>query len=183
MKMKAVEMYNRLNNLLIPIELIINSPGGDLHASWMICDIMNSMQTPVQTMGLGQVASGGLLIFMNGIKGYRLATPTTNFMSHRFIASTEASHQDLKQQQYEWDRTHQRIIDHYRKCTGLPIKTIENELLPEHNVWMTAEDALRLKICDIIDDERLQPDEKLPKTKRKRKLLKDDAKSIKPESK
>lgn len=176
-RLKAVEMYNRLNNTIVPIEMIINTPGGDLHAGWMICDIINSMSTPVQTVGMGQVASAGLLIFMAGIKGYRLATPNTNFMSHRFIAATEASHQDLKQQQYEWDRTHQRIIDHYKKCTGLSSKTIEKELLPEHNVWMTAEDALRLKICDIIDDSRYQPDEKLPKNKRK--LLKNDIVAIK----
>lgn len=168
-KLKGIETFNRLNNTMIPVELIINSPGGDLFASWMVCDVMNSMVTPVQTVGMGQVASGGLLIFMNGLKGWRLTTHNTQFMSHRFIAASEASHQDLKQQQGEWDRTHQRIIDHYKLCTGLPIRTIEKELLPEHNVWLTADDCLRYKICDKIDEDRYQPDEKIPKNKRKAK--------------
>lgn len=169
-KMKVVETYNRMNNTAIPIELIINSPGGDLHSSWMICDIMNSMVTPVQTIGLGQVASGGFIIFMNGVKGYRLATPNTQFMSHRFIAGLEASHQDLKNQQVEWDRTHDRIIQHYKRCTGLSEKIIETDLLPEHNVWLTAEDCLKYKICDIIDTKRYQPDEKLGKYKKPKKV-------------
>lgn len=169
-KLKAVETYNRMNDTCIPIELIINSPGGDLYSSWMICDIMNSMSTPIQTVGMGQVASGGLIIFMNGVKGYRLATPNTQFMSHRFIAGMEASHHDLKHQQVEWDRTHERIIQHYKRCTGLPEKIIQSDLLPEHNVWLTAEDCLKYKICDIIDNERLQPDRKLGKYKKPKKV-------------
>lgn len=168
-KLKAVETYNRMNNTIIPIELIINSPGGDLYSSWMICDVMNSMQTPVQTVGMGQVASGGLIVFMNGLKGWRVATPNTQFMSHRFIAGVEASHHELKNQQEEWNRTHDRIIEHYKRCTGLSSKVILNTLLPEHNVWLTSDDCLKYKICDIIDNERWQPDDKIPKTKIKRK--------------
>lgn len=164
-KLKSIETYNRLHQTMIPIELYINSPGGDLYSSWMICDIMDSMQTPIQTIGMGQVASGGLIVFMNGIKGWRTATPNTNFMSHRFIAGTEASHHDLKQQQVEWDRTHDRIIQHYKRCTGLSSKVIEKELLPEHNVWLSADDCLKLGICDIIENERFQPDEKIPRRK------------------
>jgi ATP-dependent Clp protease protease subunit len=166
-KLKSVETYNRLNDKCIPIELYINSPGGDLYSSWMICDVMNNMSTPIQTIGMGQVASGGLIVFMNGVKGWRIATPNTQFMSHRFIAGVEASHHDLKHQQVEWNRTHERIIQHYKRCTGLNEKVIEKELLPEHNVWLTAEDCLKYKICDLIDNERFQPDEKIPKLKRK----------------
>lgn len=170
-KLKYIETLNRLNqnNHVIPVELVINSPGGDLFSSWMICDVMNSMNTPVQTVAMGQVASGGLLIFMNGLKGWRLSTPNTQFMSHRFITSLQASHHELKNQQLEWDRIHRRIIDHYKRCTGLTEKAILKELLPEHDVWLTAEECHKLGICDIIDTSRHQPDDKIKRQSKKNK--------------
>lgn len=167
-KIKYMDQYNRLNKTNIPIELNINSPGGDLFASWMVCDVMNSVETPIITIAMGQVASGGIIVFMNGLKGYRIATPNTQFMSHRFLTAIEASHSELKNQQIEWDRSHERIINHYHVCTGLTKKVIEKDLLNEHNVWLTAEDCLKYKICDKIEDGRYQPDEVIKKHKKEK---------------
>lgn len=38
------------------------------------------------------------------------------------------------------------------RCTGLSEKTILKELLPPHDIWLTAEEAKKLKICDVIKD-------------------------------
>lgn len=148
----SIEIRNNHAQSFPPIQLIINTPGGDLNATWMICDLMATMQTPVHTYALGQVASGGFMIFMNGAKGARQATQNTQFMSHRYSMAYEANHANIKSQQPELDRLHSRMVDHYRKCTGLSVKNILKHLLTEHDVWLTAEECKQLNVCDVIID-------------------------------
>lgn len=145
-----IEHRNAEFNNYRKVSLIINSPGGDLYSAWMICDIMDQMITPVETIGLGEVASGGFLIFMNGTKGLRKATMNTQFMSHRYSIGIQASHADLMAQRDELDKTHDRIVNHYIKCTGLKKTKVEKELLTEHNVWLDAEQCKHLNICDEV---------------------------------
>lgn len=133
-----------------PIHFVINSPGGDMHAGWMICDVMDTIEAPIITYGFGCIASAGLLVFMNGDYGYRFATKNTQFMSHRFSMISGGNHSDLVSQQPELGRMHKRIIDHYTKCTGLQKKDVEEKLLTEHNVWFTAAQAKKMNILDKI---------------------------------
>jgi hypothetical protein len=41
---------------------------------------------------------------------------------------------------------------HYKKCTGLKEDVIRKYLLPPQDVWLSSEEALDLKICDIVKD-------------------------------
>jgi ATP-dependent protease ClpP protease subunit len=50
----------------------------------------------------------------------------------------------------EFELTQHRMVKHYQECTGLDEENIRKNLLPPHDVWLTAEDALRLRICDSI---------------------------------
>lgn len=145
-----LEARNRANNEFNPITLLINCPGGDLYSAWMIIDWMNQMITPIETFALGQAASAGLMIFMNGSQGLRKATKNTQFMSHRYSIGIEASHADLMAQRKELDRTHDRIINHYMKCTKLTKKIIQDQLLTEHNVWLDAKQCKKFNICDVV---------------------------------
>jgi ATP-dependent Clp protease protease subunit len=150
--MLEIDTKNRLTGTMVPIQLFINTPGGDLYATWQMCDIMSTIMTPIQTVGLGQVASGGFIIFMNGTPGRRIATVNTQFMTHRYAMAFEATHANIVSQRPELDRIHSRIISHYKKCTGLSVKNIEKHLLTEHDVWLTAEECKELGVCDIIID-------------------------------
>lgn len=132
------------------IKLFINSPGGDLNAGWMICDIMDMIDIPIETIGLGLVASAGLLIFMNGDYGHRYATKNTQFMSHRYYMRMEGTHSDLTSHTSELHIMHMRIIDHYHKCTGMDKTVLEQTLLQEHDIWMTAEQCKKYNIVDNI---------------------------------
>jgi ATP-dependent Clp protease protease subunit len=135
-----------------PIQLIINTPGGDAFATWMICDVMSTMTTPIYTLGLGQVASGGFMIFMNGTAGLRTATVNTHFMTHRFNVVVEGSHSDYTYRNPEMNRMYDRMLKHYRRCTGLSIKDIEKYLLTEHDVFLDANQCKNLGVCDNVVD-------------------------------
>ena len=46
------------------LNLLITSPGGDLNAAFALIDVMRGSAIPVRTIGLGQIASAGLVPFL-----------------------------------------------------------------------------------------------------------------------
>ena len=52
----------------------------------------------------------------------------------------------------EFELTTKRMITHYKKCTGLTEKLIREKLLPPHDVWLDANQAKKLGICDKIQE-------------------------------
>jgi ATP-dependent protease ClpP protease subunit len=44
------------------------------------------------------------------------------------------------------------MLDHYRHTTKLSEEQIKSALLPPHDVWLSAEEALQLNICDAISE-------------------------------
>lgn len=130
--------------------LMICSEGGDLSAAFALIDVMRSSKIPIKTVGLGQVASCGLLIFLSGNPGRRILTPNTSVMSHQFSWGTEGKAHELFATMKEFDLTQKRMINHYQQTTGLDQDTIKEILLPAQDVYLSAEEALEYNICDHI---------------------------------
>ena len=130
--------------------LMICSEGGDMSAAFALIDVMRSSNIPVKTVGLGQIASAGLLIFIAGTKGRRILTPNTSILSHQFSWGSDGKAHELFATIKEFDLTQKRMIAHYKDCTGLDEEEIRKTLLPPHDVWLTAEEAIGFNICDHI---------------------------------
>ena len=144
------DLQNKVKGERLPITLIINSPGGSLHAGWQICDVMDFIDTPVHTTGLGEIASAALMIFMNGEPGSRVVTDRTSIMSHRYSWGVAGNHSELVAAQPEFKNIHQRILKHYVDCTGLGEESVEANLLKPFDVWLTPEEAIKFGIADEI---------------------------------
>lgn len=132
------------------LTLAINSPGGSVHAAFALIDIMKGSAIPVRTMGLGLIASCGVLTFMAGEKGHRTLTPNTSIMSHQYSWGSGGKEHELFARVKEFELSTKRMIEHYKKCTGLTEKVIREVLLPESDVWLSAEEAVKYKIADKI---------------------------------
>lgn len=139
------EHYDYLN-------LIICSPGGDLNAAFAVIDTMKGSHIPVRTIGLGQIASAGLLMFIAGDNGSRILTPNTSILSHQYSWGSFGKEHELFAQVKEFDLTTKRLITHYKKCTGLEEQIIRDKLLPPQDVWLSAQEAKKLNLCDIVKD-------------------------------
>lgn len=143
-------------NLLAPndrpdeITLIINSPGGDVGSAFALIDTMKGSAIPVKTIGLGLIASAGLLTFMSGLKGKRIITPNTSILSHQYSWGSHGKEHELFATVREFEMTTERMMQLYKSCTGLPEKKIREILLPPHDVWLSAQDAVKFKIADKI---------------------------------
>ena len=130
--------------------LMICSEGGDMSAAFALIDVMRSSLVPIKTVGLGQVASAGLMIFLTGQPGRRVLTPNTSILSHQFSWGSEGKSHELFATVKEFELTQQRMVNHYRQCTGLSDDEIRKSLLPPHDVYLTADEALALNVCDAI---------------------------------
>jgi ATP-dependent Clp protease protease subunit len=146
--------------------LMICSEGGDLQNAFALIDVMNSSQIPIKTVGLGMIASSGLLVFMSGTPGRRVLTPNTSILSHQFSWHNEGKAHELFATMREYELTQQRMIEHYKRCTGQDDQTIRDFLLPAQDRWLSGEEALKLRICDAISvvEQNNNPAPK-PKTK------------------
>ena len=132
------------------LQLIINSGGGDLQAAFALIDTMKGSAIPVHTVGLGCVASAAVLIFIAGVKGKRVLTPNTSILSHQYSWGTYGKEHELFSTVKEYELTTKRMLQHYKKCTGLTEKKIRDHLLPPQDVWLSATEAKKLGLCDSI---------------------------------
>lgn len=128
--------------------LVLNSPGGDVHSCFALIDIMKGSSIPVNTIGLGLIASCGILTFMTG--KHRVVTPNTSIMSHQYAWGSAGKEHELFARVREFELSTERMLEHYKKCTGLTEKKIRKYLLPAQDVWLNAQEAVDLGIADEV---------------------------------
>ena len=134
----------------VEMKMIVNSPGGSLTDAFALIDVMRGATCKISTIGIGEIASAGLLIFMSGAKGKRLLTPNTSILSHQFSWGAYGKEHELFAATKGFDITTKMMIEHYKKCTGLSVKKIREYLLPPEDRWLTAREAQALGICDHV---------------------------------
>jgi ATP-dependent Clp protease protease subunit len=157
------------------IQIIINSPGGDVNTGFAICDTIIGSNLPVYTIGIGLVASAALIVFMTGKKGYRVVTPNTSILSHQWSWGSFGKEHELLAQVKEFDLSNEKFMRHYKKYTGLSVEKIKKYLLPPSDVWLSATEAVSLKIADKIIEPSFQLSEMMvnsPVVKKPKKTTK-----------
>ena len=95
------------------LQMLICSNGGDIPSCFALIDIMRSSKIPIHTVGLGVIASCGLLIFITGEKGHRVLTPNTSILSHQYSWGNWGKEHELFAQikEFEYKRRLQSIGD------------------------------------------------------------------------
>lgn len=148
---KEIIEYN-LARKVDRIQMIINSPGGSCADGFAIIDLMEWSQIPIYTIGLGMVASMGLLILMAGDKGHRVVTPNTSLLSHRFLSMSWGNHSQLIANRKIEDQLHDRIVKHYLHHSTVPDRAaLEQSILGNVDYWMNPEEALKFGLIDTIE--------------------------------
>ncbi len=130
-----------------PITLVVSSPGGEVYAGLALIDVMQALDCPVHTVGVGLVASMGAVILASGDK--RSAYANTQIMIHQLIGGAGM----LQQSDFEITADHIRDLrlrtDELLARRGA-LSAEEFHELTERNHWCNAERALELGIIDEI---------------------------------
>jgi ATP-dependent Clp protease protease subunit len=130
------------------IHLYINSPGGSVTASLAIYDTMQFVKPAIETICMGQAASGAALLLAAGTKGKRMALPHSRIMIHQPYGGTQGQATDIQIQAKEILRMREeldRIISHH---TGQPLERVEKD--SDRDFFMSPEEAKEYGLVDEV---------------------------------
>lgn len=132
------------------VEIIINSPGGEVSAGLVIYDIIQSYKNKITMYCTGLAASMGAVIFAGGQKGRRFILPHSKVMIHEPLIAggmggSATTIEKTAQTILETKSILSKILSHH---TGKTVEQI-NEATVFDN-YMSAEEAIQFGICDDI---------------------------------
>ncbi len=132
------------------LKLYVNSIGGDLYQALGLIDVMRLSKNPIHTIGIGAVMSAAFLIFSSGQKGHRYITKNCGIMCHQYTDVYEGKHHDLKSFAKEAELTNKRMLNILQDATGMSERHVKSKLLTPSDVWMSAEELVKLGVADHI---------------------------------
>ncbi len=130
------------------IHLYVNSPGGSVTASLAIYDTMQFVKPAIETICMGQAASGAALLLAAGTKGKRMALPHSRIMIHQPYGGVQGQAVDIQIQAKEILRMREelnRIIAHH---TGQPLERVEKD--SDRDFFMSPEEAKEYGLVDEV---------------------------------
>lgn len=133
----------------VPIKIYIDSPGGDLIATFTMINSIRMSKTPVWTINIGAAYSGGFFTFIAGHK--RFAYPLASFLFHEGSTGTSGDAGKFR----NFADFYKKELDNLKKIV-LEYTDITEEDYEKHindDWWFTAEEALEYSICDEITKE------------------------------
>lgn len=132
-----------------PINLFINSPGGEVYAGLAIYDVMQFISAPVHTNCVGMAMSMGSVILMAGEKGHRVALPNSRIMIHAGSAGfPRSSLPDLEVQAREFADIRDILEGIYERHTGHDRKKLRRDM--ERDRFMPPAEAVAYGLIDQV---------------------------------
>ena len=135
-----------------PIEFYLSTYCGSADDMFALYDIMRTVrqESEIHTLGLGKVMSAGVLLLAAGTKGKRRIAKNCRVMIHSVAAGNHGNLQDLTNE-LEAISDLQKM---YTNClvaeTNMSKSDIKEMLNRNVNVYLSAEEAVKLGIADII---------------------------------
>lgn len=132
-----------------PIKLYIDSNGGDLVQTFIMIDSIRLSKTPVWTIGMGAVYSGGFFTFISGHR--RIAYPSSSYLYHEGSTGTFGDAGKFRNYACFYEKQMAALKAHTLKFTDIDERTYDLHI--KDDWWMTAEEAIQYGICDEIATE------------------------------
>ncbi|MDD5558109.1 ATP-dependent Clp endopeptidase proteolytic subunit ClpP [Candidatus Methylomirabilis sp.] len=130
------------------IHLYINSPGGSVTASLAIYDTMQYIKPAIETICMGQAASGAALLLAAGAKKKRYALPHARIMIHQPYGGAQGQASDIQIQAKEILRMRQELDRIIANHTGQPLERIEKD--SDRDFFMSPEEAKEYGLIDEV---------------------------------
>ncbi len=130
-----------------PINMYINSAGGNGYNADAIIAVMSQIDAKVNTICLGHALSGACEILAAGT-GERVAYEFSTLMFHQTLWEADGDITNLEIQAAQGQRFRQAQIEVLSRCTGQSKDRIRKDIERDH--YLTANDAVAYGIIDRI---------------------------------
>jgi ATP-dependent Clp endopeptidase proteolytic subunit ClpP len=135
-----------------PIEFIISSHGGMAAEMFSVYDVIRDLRDKsfICTKGIGKVQSAGVLLLASGTKGERRIGKHCRVMIHGVVAGQHGYLADVENEFKETKYIQNMYIKALAEETNMTEKYIRRLMSKKTNVYLDAEEAVKLGIADII---------------------------------
>lgn len=133
-----------------PIDIFINSPGGEIDAGMLIYDTLKGVDTEVNLCCIGMAASMAAIILAGGRKGHRYILPHSRIMIHEplIVGGVGGSATSIKRTAESIMETKKLAVDLLAADTGKTKKEVEMAISFDN--YMNAAEAIEFGIVDNI---------------------------------
>ena len=135
-----------------PIVFYVSTWGGDALGMFGIYDLMRTVreECAIETFGLGKVMSAGVLLLAAGTKGRRKIGKHCRVMMHSVRGGHMGTIHSLENEMEETRWIQKQLIQALVEETNLTEKQLKRMLGKNLDVYLTAEEAVKYGIADII---------------------------------
>ena len=136
-------------NSIEPIDVLINSPGGEINAGLAMYDAMRTCGVKIRTICVGRGFSMGAVLFAAGTGG-RYMLPNSELMIHEPLISnriggSSTSVKSISDSLLDTKKKMDRLLS---ECTGRSEEEIEKATSYDH--YFTAEESIDFGLADGI---------------------------------
>lgn len=134
-----------------PIDVLINSPGGEINSGMLIYDVLQSSKSPIRMFCIGRAYSMGAVLFASGNHG-RYMLPHSELMLHEpllgnRVAGNSSSIKSISDSLLETKKKMNQILS---KHTGRSEEEVEKATSFDH--YYSPEESKEFGLCDDIVD-------------------------------
>lgn len=134
-----------------PIDVLINSPGGEINSGMAIYDVIQASKAPIRMFCIGRAYSMGAVLFSSGNHG-RYMLPHSELMLHEpllgnRVSGNSSSIQSISESLLE---TKRRINQILARHTGKSEEEVEKATSYDH--YYSPEESREFGLCDEIVD-------------------------------
>ena len=135
------------------ISMMVSTHGGVASDMFSILDVMDMVKErtcDIETFGIGKVMSAGVPILAAGSKGKRKVGRNCRIMLHNVMAGTGGTIFSMENELEEIKWVQERYIETLANYTKLTPSKIKKLLKTQKDVYISAEEAIKMGIADEI---------------------------------
>lgn len=135
-----------------PMELVLSTHGGSAEEMFAIYDVMRNVKKDcdIITRGLGKVMSAGVLLLAAGTKGQREIGRYCRIMIHSAVGGYAGSLHNLENEMEEVRYIQEQYVKALVDETKMTSKQLKKMLEKKVNIYLSADEAVKLGIADLI---------------------------------
>jgi len=143
---------SELKEVMMPIDMVISTPGGNADDMFAIYDTMRSIrdEVPIKTRGIGKVMSAGVVLLAAGTKGERSIGKNCRIMVHSVIGGHVGPMHQLDNEMEEIRNIQDQYIAVLAEETKMTRRYLRSLMKKKVNVYLSAAEAVELGIADKI---------------------------------
>ena len=147
-----LDELNRISEKQRPITFYMSTYGGSADDMFGMYDIMRTVRetSEIHTIGIGKVMSAGVILLAAGTKGKRKIGQNCRLMIHSVIGGNHGPLHNLLNEMEAVEQIQKMYIDCLVAETNFSKKQLKKLLERKVNVYLSAEEAVKLGIADII---------------------------------